>query len=158
MALNQLLLPNPKEWSQLKANTLTLSGGLVLPNSGGSPSPLNYYEELNHTTLIAGPWTTQPSMLIRLTRIGRTVIATSFAQVTGTFSAPGLATLVTPIPARFKPFGNVVRMYNHVVNNGLGVQSHADIDPSGQITFGVDGGNFTAGSCIILVFSFVWTI
>lgn len=158
MAVYELLTSNPKPWLQIKANTLELTGGLTLANSGGLPSSLNYYEELNYTTQMSGPWTASQSILIRLTRIGRTVICTSFADVTGTFSAPALASLVTPIPARFRPFSATLRQYTHIVDNGTGFQSHADITSGGNIIIGKDGAQFTGGVCTVLVFSYTWTI
>lgn len=152
--MQDLLNPNlsTKPYMKLYAKSITLD------SSGGTPSPLNYYEEFNFTTTMTGPWTTSPSVTIRLTRIGRTVICTSLAQVTGTFSAPSLARIDTLIPARFRLFGETVRFFAHVVDNNLGVQSHGDVNSSGQLEIGVLGGNFTAGNCVVLVFSAVWTI
>lgn len=158
--MQDLLNPNisSKPYMNIYCKSITLD------NSGGSITPLNYYEEFNFNTHLQGPWTDNPSLVTKITRVGRTVTMTSTVICTGTFIAPSFATLVDLIPQRFRyNGGNELRLFNHVVNNGLGVQSHADISPSGQITFSVNGAPFSAvplssGTVIVLPFSFVWTI
>lgn len=128
----------------------TLNGGIKLLTTGGTPTTLNYYEELSHSTTWTGPWAagSNPTVPIRLVKIGSVVTAQIGAiQVVGNSSSAAVAN-VTAIPARFRPITN---NYNPLVSVLKGSTSTnqvggVTVNTLGIITIGEDAtfANFTA--------------
>jgi hypothetical protein len=79
---------------------LNLSGGLLLPTTGGTPSLLNHYEEYDHVTTFTGP-NTSPSLTLKITRIGRQV----HCLLPSHWAPSTVSTaffMAVPFPARFR--------------------------------------------------------
>jgi len=96
---------------------LTLTTGLLLPTSGGTPTNLSYYEELTITGNWTGPRTIN-SQSVFLTRIGRLV--NIYVPSSPTVAASGAAvafTFSTAVPTRFRGSGPFAWI-NALVNDG----------------------------------------
>jgi len=60
----------------LSSSGLQLSGGLTLPSSGGTASPLNYYEEYTHVTTFTFGSQATTAATFRVVRVGKLVTMT----------------------------------------------------------------------------------
>jgi hypothetical protein len=74
--------------------------GIMLPTTGGTATPLNYYEEYNHVTTFTGA-NNSPPLTLKITRIGRQVTVTCPGHW-GAGTAATFFTMTTPFPARFR--------------------------------------------------------
>jgi hypothetical protein len=111
---------------------IMLGDGIYLPTSGGTASPLNYYEEYAHTTNFIGSFTAS-NVVITITRTGR-VVCLQWPDILGTSSASQPIASSTVIPARFIPADSkhqIVKVQN------LGAKTHGSvvISNTGYITF-----------------------
>jgi len=85
-----------KEVLRVKGN----GSGIMLPTTGGTATPLGYYEEYDHLTTFTGP-NTSPVLTLKITRIGRLVtVLLPGHWAPSTVSAS--YNMTTPFPARFR--------------------------------------------------------
>ncbi len=82
--------------------TYTSIQNLLLPTTGGTPSPLNYYEELTLPVTYSGPWAVSQNRDIKITRIGR-IVTLLFESVLQVATVNINITVTGTIPARFRP-------------------------------------------------------
>lgn len=82
---------------------ITSENGISLRTTGGTATPLNYYEEYVAPISFSGPWASPMTRNINLTRIGRmvTLKIDSIFQIGAV--AAGITTPAGSIPTRFLP-------------------------------------------------------
>jgi hypothetical protein len=95
------------------------TAGLMLPNVGGSPSLLNFYEEATLTTTLINLWTVPPAATIKCIRIGK-LVSLTVANTTKTVdTSANTINLGTLISSEFRPSANVNEAILVTNNNNL---------------------------------------
>lgn len=117
----------------------TSGSNLYLPESGTSGA-FNYYGEISHSTVWTGPWGSNPTVSLTITRIGRTIHCFfPSIQATGN-GTPGTISNSTAIPAGFRPGVNTNFLPSVLIGGSNSVGSMV-VNTLGIITiFG--GSNF----------------
>jgi hypothetical protein len=138
---------------------LSLSGGLVLPTTGGTATPLGYYEEYTFSTTFSGPFTSVLNA-IKVVRIGNLVTMHSPLFNTKPSGSATYFTSTAALPVRFRPavltLGSGQSLDNSVwYASCIGVQSTGFI----EIYKGVIGSTFVStGPAGFHAFGMSWTV
>jgi hypothetical protein len=129
--------------SNVTASSLTTTGALSsgaatvaslsLPTTGGTATPLAYYEEYNYTTtFVCGTYTT-PELRLQITRVGRQVSLIVLDLYNSNSGTPGTSFDATiKLPARFCP-NNLASNAVTVTNNGSLVMGTFAIHANGSV-------------------------
>ncbi len=152
------------EGDQTLNGTKTFGSGILLPTSGGTPTAFDYYEEYDHVTTLAGPWTTNPSCTIRFVKIGKTVTLTSTAdQYTASFSHPFIVRITSAFPEGFAPT-NTIYASNVVMNAGVEFVYYFNVGvipgTGGYLVFygSAPAYVFTGGDCRVYTFTATYNL
>ena len=143
---------------------VTVDGVLVKDNSvlfSPGQTALDHYTEVTHVSNITGIWAVDQLADFELTRIGRVVTMTLEFDATAVANAAALITIVTPIPADYRPsigsrFQIAAIEDNTVINAGS-----TEITSGGNVTWGArtTNANFAgAGNSGLLAGSISWSI
>ena len=121
------------------AQDLWLGGSEFFANvttQGGTPSPLNYYEETCFPLIFEFNGIAAASVLVQIVRIGNLVniLVPSLLLTAGT----GVVTTLNQLPVRFRPFCTVRGAASTIVNNASQL-GEFEVDTLGNITFGIPG-------------------
>lgn len=82
---------------------LTTTGNILMPTTGGTASPLTYYEEYTAPYTFSGPWgATTYTRNINITRIGR-ICMLKIDAIEQTASVGSSISMTPNLPARFTP-------------------------------------------------------
>lgn len=165
---NQITVAIPARNTYLSspgANILTLyDNGVAFNSFPAGYYQSTYYEEYIHYDTVAGPWATNQSIAIYITRDGNQVFAQSLNTTTnsteGALSVSG-AVLVTGIPARFRPSATFTASTT-ITCDAIKYDTHANIKASGIIEWcgGFNCGPFAYcyGNAIIHTWSYTWSV
>lgn len=121
------------------------SGFLKLPTVGGTPSDLNYYEEIDFVTGFSGALAVS-AITFKITRIGNKVYM-STDQFLSSTTVDGVITSTTALPARFRPtFARRAVIFGSNSNvSAVFAVIQVAINTGGSIVFaGINGGNFVS--------------
>ena len=104
------------------AGFVTLDSGIQLPTSTGTPSTLDYYEDLTVSSVpMIGIWTVEPQLTtVRLIRTGKVVTMTIDSIIAASNHSGTIFTSVAPIPARFYPQNPGLNIYYAHLQIGAG--------------------------------------
>jgi hypothetical protein len=138
----------------------TTISNLYLPTSGGTASPLNYYEEyFNNTYTLAGPWGANAVFcVVYLVRLGR-IVHIGITSTTGSSTSTSTNIYVTGnLPSRFCP--SITQWYIPmiVINNNTYVCGNATISSGGTFYIYLTGGATYTGTCGINYSTASWII
>jgi hypothetical protein len=139
---------------------LTLSGNgtgsvyvadaLLLPTTGGTPSPLDYYEDFSASMSFKGPWATNVTTTVRIVRIGKMAVA-SFGDIMapGAGATSSALTATSALPGRFWPAATVHGLIAGNDRTFLGqaaITGSYTVDTAGIVSFYANAGNGTFNS------------
>jgi hypothetical protein len=114
------------------SGNMTGVDSVTLATTGGTATPLNYYEEYQLSgNTFTGAFTTAQASVLRLTRIGR-LVNCLVPAVYGT-AAAAVATASVTIPSRFLPNAGSVGTFG-TLNGEIIVQNGATTATNGQTT------------------------
>lgn len=134
MSVSNLFVPN---------NFSIFAKDVSFQNSGGSVTPLNYYEEAVHTSIFTGGGLITGVLTVKFIRIGK--------QVTLFFpTIQGLATAAITnndaIPTRFRPTAQQTFIVQGITNGTVG-PNQVTISTGGILSFSTSAGAaFSAGT------------
>ncbi len=104
---NTVILGNTANTDISSLGTSTLGGvnpfaSITLKSTGGTPSPLNFYEETQQSNTATGIWAGSQATTISYTRIGR-LVTISFPDVLVTATTASQITFSANIPSQYLP-------------------------------------------------------
>ena len=121
---------------------LTMTGGITLPSTGATASPLNFYATGTHSTTWTGIWAADITIDITWTRIGNMVTLMSPAARATATTATFITNTGTFLPTYLRP---TIAFIGHVssatTTNQLGYMV-LGTDGSLEVYKDVDFGNF----------------
>jgi len=147
---------------RLTGGAATISGGVLLATTGGTPSNLNFYQKATASITIQGPYAAPQAFSYAITRIGNNV---SFTWQQALFAAT-VATVITsdpltPLPPWAAPTNiNPVNVPIWVENNSAPISGNLSIDNGGNFAIyaGFNGNFAGAGSAGPYSGTASWTI
>ncbi len=109
--------------------------GIVLPNTGGTISTLNYYEEVAiNSNIFNGPNVYATNYTYRVVRTGKQVTITLPVEVQNLgIIGPVSEILLSGLPQRFRPGGDMIRQPVQVMLNGIAATGILHIKNDGNI-------------------------
>lgn len=142
------------------AKKLYVGTDLYLQTTGGTASPLSYYEQANYNSTLAGALgTAAPTCIGNITRTGN-VVTYNFQATSGISSSAAPIAWITSLPTRFRP--SVQRDFVIGTINGATLDTGLiRISAAGAITAyaTVATGNFTNGVTVGIYGTCIsWTI
>lgn len=159
------LITNNVERITVTDTETTFTTDVYLPTSGGTPSPLNFYEEYTHSSAFAfgvGGSGSIASVDFFLTRIGRLVVC-YIPQIQGIpTGAPTTIDMATVLPARFRPGNQFYAWALGKDDTTLSTLSRLSFATSGALQIRKDPAGFATytatKSCGIFTASTCWYV
>jgi hypothetical protein len=141
-----------------------VGGGVYLPTSGGTASPLNYYEETTHVTKWRKGYdgTLTADKTLKLTRIGNIVfcnIPVIVPVANDATTAKELVMIETAVPARFRPSATTKSQFIQIYDATANTMGVPEITDAGVIrVFRYDGLIYGTTEINIVASCFSWNI
>lgn len=128
----------------VSSTTATFTQPIFLPTVGGTPTALNYYENISSSFAFGGIWPVPNNTIIDITRIGNLVVLNVYPGIIAAAIFGVVIVTLVAIPVRMRPVATISAALS-ITDNGVLSIGQVVLSSAGILTISHGDGSAFSG-------------